>query len=554
MAMLTAYVVALCVPNVALCVTEQLQLTAALTNVLLPAGIYLMVLSLSSNAGKTILALFPAAFLAAFQIVLFFLYGGSIIGVDMFLNVLTTSSTEVAELLGNLLPALGVVFVLYLPPLIWAAVNLRRKRLLHQLTRRRVSKCGLALTTAGLLTLAVSYAWVPRYAIGRDLFPVNVVKNWIIAIDRVEQNRNYPTTSSGFTFEATSERPDSLRELYVIVIGETGRADNYGLLGYSRPTTPLLSATDGVVAYSHVLSESNTTHKSVPMLLSLIQADNYADINRQRSIITAFREAGFFTAYISTQPLNHSYIDYFGSEAHYVNFLNAERSGADVLKDDALIDELSVALSRSTARKQAVFIHTYGSHFSYSDRYPRSFARYLPDNTADASARNRASLVNAYDNSILHTDFILHSFISRLQKENTVCAMLYVCDHGEDIFDDSRRRFLHASPTPTYWQLHVPLILWASEQWRSSFPHQWAALAGRAAAQVSSSRSFAPTVLQMAGVTSPRLQPGASLADSAYTAPARSYVSDRNECLPLNSCGLRRQDMLQIKLSGIKIN
>jgi len=82
----------------------------------------------------------------------------------------------------------------------------------------------------------------------------------------------------------------------------------------------MLSKADGVVAFNHVLSESNTTHKSVPMLLSLVEAENYNTINTQKSIITAFKEAGFATAYVSSQPLNRSYIDYFGNEADYVNF------------------------------------------------------------------------------------------------------------------------------------------------------------------------------------------------------------------------------------------
>ena len=53
--------------------------------------------------------------------------------------------------------------------------------------------------------------------------------------------------------------------------------------------------------------------------------------------------------------------------------------------------------------------------------------------------------------------------------------MLYVSDHGEDIFDDSRLRFLHASPTPTYWQLHVPIVLWMSDSFKDAHPEKYRA-------------------------------------------------------------------------------
>ena len=550
--MVIAYVVALCVPNVVLCFTESMSWLAAITNVVLPMGVYLMILSLSVNAGKPIWWLFPAAFLGAFQIVLFFLYGGSIIGVDMFLNVLTTNSTEVGELLGNLFPALVVVFVLYLPQLVWASINLAKKRLLHTLTRRRVCKAGLICTTVGLLTLSAAYLSVPGYSIGRDLFPVNVVRNCVLSIQRVRQNANYPDTSRDFTFHAGSVHQADEPETYVVVIGETGRADHYGVNGYSRNTTPFISSTDGLVVFSRVLSESNTTHKSVPMLLSLVDARSFNDINRQKSIITAFREAGFFTAYLSTQPLNHSYIDYFGNEADYVRFANANRSGLEVKRDEALLPLLDSVLSSSTCRKRVVFLHTYGSHFSYSDRYGREFAQFQPDNTNDASAANRASLINAYDNSVVHTDYLLHRIIARLQREHLAStAMLYVCDHGEDIFDDSRRRFLHASPTPTYWQLHVPMMVWTSKQWQTSHPEQWQRLRLRSEAQVSSSRSFAPLVLDVAGVTTPLSESGGSPAAVDYTEPERVYVSDLNECLPLTRCGLKQQDYQHFTLKGI---
>ena len=55
-------------------------------------------------------------------------------------------------------------------------------------------------------------------------------------------------------------------------------------------------------------------------------------------------------------------------------------------------------------------------------------------------------------------------------KQQVDAAMLYTSDHGEDIFDDSRHLFLHASPVPSYYQLHVPFLIWMSDNYRKNYP------------------------------------------------------------------------------------
>ena len=97
-------IAALLLPNIALCVTEQLGVAASLANVLLPAGIYWMAMTLSRKPGKPIWGLFLFIFFAAFQIVLLYLFGKGIIAVDMFLNLVTTNPGEAMELLDNLVP------------------------------------------------------------------------------------------------------------------------------------------------------------------------------------------------------------------------------------------------------------------------------------------------------------------------------------------------------------------------------------------------------------------------------------------------------------------
>ena len=99
---------ALVLPNIALCLTEGMPMAACVANVLMPLPVYIWLLSLSAKTGKTVWCLFPLIFLAAFQLVLLYLFGQGIISVDMFLNVVTSNPGEMAELLDRLLPNAGI--------------------------------------------------------------------------------------------------------------------------------------------------------------------------------------------------------------------------------------------------------------------------------------------------------------------------------------------------------------------------------------------------------------------------------------------------------------
>ena len=115
------------VPNIFLCFTEQLPLLFKVSYILIPGALYLLLLILSRKPGITFWALFPLHFIGAFQLVLLYLFGNSIIASDMFLNMFTTNSGEAFELLDKLAPAVVGVFLLYLPALALAVYSYQKK-------------------------------------------------------------------------------------------------------------------------------------------------------------------------------------------------------------------------------------------------------------------------------------------------------------------------------------------------------------------------------------------------------------------------------------------
>lgn len=542
------FIISLIIPNIWLSIVEPMGWLASVTNVILPLGVIYLLLSLSSHIGRSIWLMFPLVFLAAFQFVLLSLYGRSVIAVDMFLNVVTTNSAEVMELLDSMLPILCLIFIIYLPPLVIGVVYIRRKVRLSETFLKVNRKIALAITCVGVVLFGFCYAFsngTSSYSAKLDLYPVNALYNVYLACDRTAKTSKYAETSAGYIFDAVPTNADNLRELYILVIGETSRAANWQLCGYDRATNPRLNSIDGVLSAPHAISESNTTHKSVPMLLSTVDATTFdEEIYKSKSLITAYKEAGFSTAFISNQRYNRSFIDSFGFESDTTVFIRENNSAPSLTSKSCYDAELLPVLDEILAKenkKQLIVLHTYGSHFNYRDRYRPAQAKFKPDDYKEAMKSERAKLINAYDNTIVETDNFLADCISQLDSiEGLVGGLLYTSDHGEDIFDDGTSRFLHASPLPTIYQLHVPMICWFTDGYRSEYPSRWNAVRQNFSKEISTSRSFCPTAIQMAGIKTEKCDSAASLISDDYLSRKFPlYLSDHNIAVPLSDIILK---------------
>ena len=148
------------------------------------------------------------------------------------------------------------------------------------------------------------------------------------------------------------------------------------------------------------------------------------------------------------------------------------------------------------------------------------------------------------------TDHFVAEVIARLGQQDRLAAMLYVSDHGEDVYDDSRERFLHSSPDISYYQLHVPLVLWTSPSYREHYPLVWrAALSNQH--QPASTNAVFHTLLDVAGVTTRYRQETKSLVNRAFKAGQRYYLNDRYECVPIEQLELADEDLELIRRMGL---
>ena len=373
-----------------------------------------------------------------------------------------------------------------------------------------------------------------------------------IPIHKWQRSEAYPETSRDFTFHARRDTSPGGREIYVLVIGEASRAENWELFGYERPTNPLLREMGNLIPFQDAITQSNTTHKSVPLILSAANASHYERLYTHKSVITAFKEVGFKTVFLSNQVPNRSFTDYFAGEAEVTANVRATLDGGLLTVNN--YDEAMLPIARecidSLEGDLFIVMHTYGSHFNYRERYPEGFGAFKPDEAMEIEWKNKGELVNAYDNSVMYTDRFLAEVIEMLRESGAAATLVYTPDHGEDLLDDRRRKFLHASPNPTYYQLHIPMLVWFSEGYRAAHPERWEAARRNRLKPVSTKAAF-HTLLDLARIRTPWLDTTASVVSAGFTPRPRMYLNDHDEPVNYFRAGLKREDLEMLERRGM---
>ena len=271
-------------------------------------------------------------------------------------------------------------------------------------------------------------------------------------------------------------------------------------------------------------------------------------IYHQKSIIEAFKEAGFTTLFLSNQTPNRTFTDYFAEEADYHRNIRPASTGGIITQNNYDTHMLPILQHYIDSLPGDLFVvmHTYGSHFNYLERYPREFAHFTPDESTEVEVKNRQQLINAYDNSIRYTDYFLNSLIQLLDSTGYCSVIYYSPDHGEDMLDDNRKRFLHASPHPTYYQLHIPMFLWFSQNYQEQFPQRYQTAIKNSPKPVSTRIAF-HTMLDIASIQTPWLDSTFSVVNPAFAVRRRMYLTDHDKPIFWYNSGLKKQDKKMIE-------
>jgi heptose-I-phosphate ethanolaminephosphotransferase len=197
-------------------------------------------------------------------------------------------------------------------------------------------------------------------------------------------------------------------EIYMVVVGETSRRRNWSLFGYARHTNPRLEEIGGdLVLFNRMTSNATNTILNLPLALTRA-APTALDAERsEKSIVTLLNQAGFSTYWISTKSaprLPPAQSRKSRWEADHVSFPDdASQSGSVDRFDSNLITRLDATLAQLPRdAKTVIFLHMEGSHSSYRQRYPETFAVYPDGHAPPRTLPDREmQLVDTYDNSIL---------------------------------------------------------------------------------------------------------------------------------------------------------
>ncbi|MFC4655566.1 phosphoethanolamine transferase [Rheinheimera marina] len=337
--------------------------------------------------------------------------------------------------------------------------------------------------------------------------------NLLVALNefRVQREATAQVASQMEHFRFGAKQQPELfgRQIYVLVVGETLRPDRLQLNGYARSTTPRLAGTDNLISYPDMISPWAWTRMSVPVILSRKAGTDQRYFPAEASLVTAFKEAGFSTYWLSTQsPLgvHDSSIALHASEADQVQYLNPVGYRQEGFYDEILLPAVERVLAQDE-QKQLIVLHTLGSHFSYADRYPKQFDLFTPSGKGqsismhDSSARQL--LNNAYDNSVAYTDFVLFNLINQLKQTEASSALLFVSDHGENIFDGQCGKSGHGHNTE--FDYRVAALLWFSEALKAQQPQKTQLAQSRRQQPLMTTQVF-DTLLDLANLSYPEQQ------------------------------------------------
>lgn len=274
-----------------------------------------------------------------------------------------------------------------------------------------------------------------------------------------------------FKFDAVYSGLIGDAPLVVLIIGETARRANWQLAGYSRETNPLLSDVENLNFFQDMITNATHTRESIQLSLSRATPQNLEKIKSEKTIVSAFKEAGYKTIWLSNQKQGGAIdtpITAIAKEADGQLFTNNESDFGSVFDGD-MLDSFKVLLDEYSSHPLFVVIHTMGSHEVYRKRYPKEYEQFQPASRGDdynfSSQNIRERLLNSYDNSILYTDYVLSSFLDQARITRRPSYIVYFSDHGENVLDDNSGRFGHGGVVPTKYVTDIPFFVWTSEEY-----------------------------------------------------------------------------------------
>lgn len=263
--------------------------------------------------------------------------------------------------------------------------------------------------------------------------------------------------------DAYIPKEDEHRELFILVVGETARADRFSINGYGRETTPRLVEAQAI-SLTDFWSCGSSTAVSVPCMFSSTGMTGFdtKKFRQQENLLDVLQRTGVNVLWLD----NNSDSKGVALRVPYRNYRNPATNPIcdSECRDEGMLVSLQSYIDSHPQGDLFIVLHQMGNHGpAYYKRYPAEFEKFRPAcRHSDLSRCTDEEIGNAYDNAILYTDYFLGKTIELLKRNDNrfETALFYLSDHGESLGE--KGLYLHGMPRPIApeSQLHVPGILW----------------------------------------------------------------------------------------------
>ncbi|PYC18821.1 phosphoethanolamine transferase [Pseudomonas jessenii] len=401
---------------------------------------------------------------------------GVMIDAGMFRNFAETNATEVRDLLSLKLFAYILLLGVLPSLLLWKVpVNYRRW---HRELISKVIVSVVSVAVIGAVALVnyqgLSSLFRNHHEIRLMLVPSNYIGASAGYLREQVVSAQQPFIKIGEDARRNPEvQLQPRRSLTVLVVGESARAENFGILGYDRDTTPQLDKEAGLIAFTDVHSCGTETAVSVPCMFSNMGRKDYdaSKAKNEEGLLDVLKRAGIDVIWRDNQSGCKGTCDRVTLQ-DVSNLKDPALCANSECRDEILLQGLQSFIDHLD-KDTVLVLHQMGSHGpEYFKRYPKEYEHFTP--VCESNALNncsRESIVNGYDNTLVYTDHVLSSLIDvlRSNQDKVDTAMLYLSDHGESLGEYNL--FLHGTPymLAPEQQKHVAMLAWFSDSYQKAY-------------------------------------------------------------------------------------
>jgi len=436
---------------------------------------------------------------------------GTLFDYSMIQNIFETNYGEATAYLN--LSATGAFLLLGVVPSIAIA---RTKIVYKPFGREALHKSGGLVASISIIGLIAVLHFKDYSAFGRNnsylnkmIIPVEYIAATVKYVDR--NILSEPLTHQQLGLDATVVPSADKPRVTVLVLGETARAANYQLNGYHRETNEYTAPLE-VTALQQVTSCGTATAISVPCMFSRMSKDNFdgRTVRYQDSLMDVFSHAGINTLWLDTDGGCKGVCDRT-TTWNYTSPTEDPLCVTEFCDDLIMLQEFDKAMTEVSGGDAVITLHVNGSHGpTYFERYGAEFRKFVPDcQRSDIQNCTNEEIVNTYDNTILHTDYVVAEVIKALRDRYSEYAsrVIYISDHGESLGENGV--YLHGMPyaiAPPV-QIEVPWIFWFSDTAKEEMQLDESCLNSKAQNEAYSHDNFFDTMLGLMDVETSVYQP-----------------------------------------------